>query len=1087
MKLTVLLILLGLLRVSASMNAQVYRINLELDDVACEKAIESVKGQTNLDFFFSNQELNVNRKVSVSCRNASLEEALRQILGEGYSFRIIDNTVVIRPVKNQLPQPKQVTVKGVVKDVKGNSLPGVTVLLKGTALGVSTDSDGKFTVSFPEMKDAILLFSFVGMKTTEVKYTGQTDIKVVLEEDAAEMEEVVVTGIFERKAESFTGSVATYKGEELKKIGTQNVLQSLKTLDPSFRITPNNQFGSDPNKLPDINIRGKSSISNIESEWGDDPNRPLFILDGFEVDLQTIVDLSMDRIASVNVLKDAASTAMYGSRAANGVLVVETVKPKPGKLQFTYNGTLTVDAPDLSDYNMMNAVEKLAFEKAAGFYDRQKIYEDWRNYQDLYNKRLALVQSGVDSYWLSEGLRTGFTHKHNIRAMGGNEAMYYSFGLNYSGNEGVMKQSGRDVLGANINLQYRIEKLQISNDFTFDYTESENAPVAFSEYARVNPYYRKEINPDHPEYLEIYSAAGYTYRRSNPLYNASLNYKNGTKSTGFRNNFRIEYRPVVGLRLSGKISIGKTDGKTEVFKSPYHADFLEKVQTERGSYTKSTTGSTSYNGDFSVSYGKVFRETHNLTVIGRWEFKSQKRLGDSFIAIGFPTDRIDNPAFAISYPEDGKPSYSESLGRSMNMMMTANYSYKERYLIDATIRRDGSSNFGANKLWTNTWSVGLAWNIHKENFAGDWADVLKIRTAIGNPGNNGQAYDTYLSYAYNTTYQNVFGLGAQLNSFGNRDLDWQKTRDITVGADVVLFNRRLSVTLDYYTKITDPLIIQIGVAPSTGKNDFITNLGRNTIKGLTIDLGVRVIDNREKDLTWSLSLNGYHETSRYSRIGNKLDKFNETLVSSSVYRYRDGGSSTSIWTVPSAGIDPMSGKEIYIRKDGSYTFTFNQNDEVICGNTAADLEGVIGTNLYWKGLSVNAYLRYGFGGDLFNSILFERIEKIGRYTDQYNQDKRAYYDRWKQPGDRSKFRDISDVSDGRMSSRYVQKNNFISGESFSVGYRFFGQDWLKKAGLSSLSVNASMNELFRCSTIKIERGTDYPFARTFSISLNASF
>ena len=199
---------------------------------------------------------------------------------------------------------------------------------------------------------------------------------MVLEEDAAEMEEVVVTGIFERKAESFTGSVATYKGEELKKIGTQNVLQSLKTLDPSFRITPNNQFGSDPNKLPDINIRGKSSISNIESEWGDDPNRPLFILDGFEVDLQTIVDLSMDRIASVNVLKDAASTAMYGSRAANGVLVVETVKPKPGKLQFTYNGTLTVDAPDLSDYNMMNAVEKLAFEKAAGFYDRQKIYEE---------------------------------------------------------------------------------------------------------------------------------------------------------------------------------------------------------------------------------------------------------------------------------------------------------------------------------------------------------------------------------------------------------------------------------------------------------------------------------------------------------------------------------------------------------------------------------------------------------------------------------------------------------------------------------------------------------------------------------------
>lgn len=624
MKLTVLLILLGLLRVSATTNAQSYRINLELENVACGEAIESIKGQTSLDFFFSNKELNVNRKVSVFCKDASLEDALKQILGKEYSFRLVDNTVVIRPAKQGVPQPKQITVKGTVKDVKGNPLPGVTVLLKGTALGVSTDGNGKFTVSFPELKDAVFLFSFIGMKSQEVKYTGQTDIKVVLEEDATEMEEVVVTGIFERKAESFTGSVASYKGEELKKVGTQNVLQSLKTLDPSFRITPNNQFGSDPNKLPDVNIRGKSSISNIESEWGDDPNRPLFILDGFEVDLQTIVDLSMDRIASVNVLKDAASTAMYGSRAANGVLVVETVKPKPGKLQFTYNGTLTVDVPDLSDYNMMNAEEKLAFEKASGFYDRQTVYEGWRDYQDLYNKRLALVRSGVDSYWLSEGLRTGITHKHNIRAMGGNEAMYYSFGLNYSGNEGVMKQSGRDVLGANINLQYRIEKLQISNDFTFDYTESENAPVAFSEYARVNPYYRKEINPDHPEYLEIYTVAGFTYRRSNPLYNASLNYKNGTKSTGFRNNFRVEYRPVAGLRLSGKISIAKTDGKTEVFKSPYHTDFLEKVQTERGSYTKSTTASTNYNGDFSVSYGKVFREIHNLTVIGRWEFRSQK-------------------------------------------------------------------------------------------------------------------------------------------------------------------------------------------------------------------------------------------------------------------------------------------------------------------------------------------------------------------------------------------------------------------------------------------------------------------------------
>ena len=258
MKLTVFLILLGLLRVSAVTNAQVYRINLELENVACEEAIESLKGQTNLDFFFSNREVNVNRKVSVSCKNASLEEALKQILGEGYSFRLIDNTVVIRPVKNQLPQPKQVTVKGTVKDVKGNPLPGVTVLLKGSALGISTDNDGKFTVSFPEMKDVVLLFSFIGMKSQEVKYTGQMDIKVVLEEDVKEMDEVVVTGIMERKAESFTGSATVVKGDDLKRVGNTNIFQSLKNLDPTVFVMDNLDMGPFQGKYQgDRNHKGR--------------------------------------------------------------------------------------------------------------------------------------------------------------------------------------------------------------------------------------------------------------------------------------------------------------------------------------------------------------------------------------------------------------------------------------------------------------------------------------------------------------------------------------------------------------------------------------------------------------------------------------------------------------------------------------------------------------------------------------------------------------------------------------------------------------------------------------------------------------
>lgn len=479
MKLTVLLILLGLLRVGATENNQAYRITLEMENVEAGKAIESVKGQTNLDFFYSNEELNVNRKVSVSCKDASLEDALRQILGEGYSFRLVDNTVVIRPVQQQQAQPKTITVKGIVRDKQNHPMPGVTVLLKGTSVGVSTDVEGRYNLIFPEMRDAVISFSFIGMETKDVKYTGQTELNVVLEEATMEMDEVVVTGIFERKLDSYTGSAATYKTEDLKMIGSQNVLQSLRTLDPSFHITPNNRFGSDPNKLPDVDIRGKTSVVNLREEYAVDPNQPLYILDGFEVPLQTIVDLNMQRIASVTILKDAASTAIYGSRAANGVLVIETKRPQQGTLRVSYAGDFSVSMPDLTDYNMMNAEEKLEFERLTGYYENGNSDVHRFNLKRLYNQRLERVKSGVNSYWLSEPVRTGFTHKHNLYVEGGDDAMLYGMGVSYNGTQGIMKQSDRDVLGFNIDLRYRKGKFRFDNKFSLDYTEANNPAQAF--------------------------------------------------------------------------------------------------------------------------------------------------------------------------------------------------------------------------------------------------------------------------------------------------------------------------------------------------------------------------------------------------------------------------------------------------------------------------------------------------------------------------------------------------------------------------------------------------------------------------------
>ena len=469
MKLTVFLILLGLLRVSAVTNAQVYRINLELENVACEEAIESLKGQTNLDFFFSNREVNVNRKVSVSCKNASLEEALKQILGEGYSFRLIDNTVVIRPVKNQLPQPKQVTVKGTVKDVKGNPLPGVTVLLKGSALGISTDNDGKFTVSFPEMKDVVLLFSFIGMKSQEVKYTGQMDIKVVLEEDVKEMDEVVVTGIMERKAESFTGSATVVKGDDLKRVGNTNIFQSLKNLDPTVFVMDNLDMGSNPNALPEMNMRGGTSFpggevnSDLKGNYENKPNQPLFVLDGFEVSAETIFDLDMQRVESLTILKDAAAKAIYGSKAANGVVVIETKRLDATKPRISYTGSLDLNMPDLSSYDLCNALEKLDVEFAEGVYD----VNDPNDMEKYYALRKKVLE-GQDTYWLSKPLQFGYGHKHSLMIELGKDELRTSLNFSYSNNVGIMKKSGRENLSGTFNLQYNYKnKLRFQNNASY--------------------------------------------------------------------------------------------------------------------------------------------------------------------------------------------------------------------------------------------------------------------------------------------------------------------------------------------------------------------------------------------------------------------------------------------------------------------------------------------------------------------------------------------------------------------------------------------------------------------------------------------
>ena len=374
MKIVILFMLIGLTHLSAEVRSQNASVSLRLKDATVEQVILEVEKQLKQDFFFSKKEVDVTKKISVNLNQATLDELVQVIFGEGFGYRLVDNLIVITP-KTVVAKEEEKTVlmKGQVVDKGGDPLPGVTVLVEGTTVGCATDVDGKFSLPLPKELKGVVVFRFVGMETQKVKLAdikdkeilaGKKELKVVMEEQTEKMDEVVVTGIFTRKKEGFTGSATQVSGEELKRMTSGNVLKALQMLDPGFKMNTSNLTGSNPNAIPDFQMRGQASMGNYQSDdvvvlRGDvntRPNQPLFVLDGvIGVDATTIMDLDPEQVESITLLKDAAATVIYGSEAANGVVVVETKAPAPGKLRFTYNGNYELQWPDLSVYDLMRS------------------------------------------------------------------------------------------------------------------------------------------------------------------------------------------------------------------------------------------------------------------------------------------------------------------------------------------------------------------------------------------------------------------------------------------------------------------------------------------------------------------------------------------------------------------------------------------------------------------------------------------------------------------------------------------------------------------------------------------------------------
>ena len=1070
-------------------------VTVDLKGATFAQFVSALKQQTGYIFKYKSEDVAQLNNITVKANNEKLDELLLRVIDykiTGLIFLIKDNTVTILKDSLRKGNYDYTEVFGVVMDQNGVPIPWANVHILNTQYGGNTDDNGEFKFIVPgDPTGKTLQASFIGMETNTIKVRPGVKNNITLQDAAFELDQVVVTGIFEREKKNFTGSSKRYTGQELKAIGNQNIMTSLKTLDPNFAIIDNNTFGSDPNRLPDIEIRGKTSIIGLSQEFRTDPNQPLFILDGFESSLAVISDLSMDRVESITLLKDASATAIYGSKAANGVVVVETKRPKSGKLALNYNANLKLNFADLSQYNLMNSAEKLQFEKLSGEYGEMDINGNLidETSASLYYQRLADVKRGVNTYWMADPLRYGITHGHNLFAEGGDDKMRYGIGLSYNGTEGVMKGSGRDVLNGNIRLIYRWNKFAFTEYLNIDNSETAREMVPFSEYSRANPYYRK-YNEDGDPYkiLETSVDFGGNTNIYNPLYNASLNNFDKSSGLSFRNNFEAEWRATAELKARGRFGFSKGNTGQKTFYSPFNTRFEDTERSKKGSYNERTTKTQNTDGDLSLTYGKLFAEKYMVNAVGGVRMSSMKAEMSGFGVSGFMDDSKPNPSFSNGYTENSKPAYTITESRAVSYYFNTGFSAYSKYLLDVSLRSDGSSIFGVNNKFTSTWSVGLGWNVSDEAFMKNvgFIDYMKIRGSIGNPGNqNFDAGMIFNTYTYNSDYQNLFGLSSMISSYGNKNLKWQKTLDGNIGIDLELLNRRLRLNFDVYKKVTDPLLVYIDVPTSTGTSQVPYNAGSNESTGYSFLANYSIIN--KKDFNWQVNTNGRFNKSKYKDIGKLLDNFNNENVSSrSLNRYYDNGSPTDLWAVRSAGIDPATGREVFIKKDGSETFNFDFKDEVIVGNSNPNIEGILGTSLYYKKFSFSFNVRYRFGGDTFLSALYDKVENISAKSIRYNQDKRALYDRWQNPGDISKFKAISLTEKTEMSSRFVVQENTIAGESISFGYETTDKK-LHVAGLSSLNFRLYLNDIFRVSTVQNERGINYPFERSVSFSVGLRF
>ena len=642
------------------------KVTLSMHDATVEDFANEVAKQTGLNVKFADEGVKALKGVTLDVRDQSVSSLLLNLANQfPLSYTVEGNTLTL--AKKETVQRKG-GVRGQVTDSSGEPIIGAVIRVDGVNGGYVTDINGEYEIK-TDLKEVHMNVSYIGYKTVTKTVKNGATANITLREDSKEMQEVVVTGYQTKNKNSFTGSQVAVSRDQLMNVGTKNVLQSIASFVPGMVIADDNLKGSDPNKVAELNIRGRATFEG-------QANTPVYVVDGAQVSAEYVADMDMNDIETVTVLKDASASALYGAKASAGVIVITTKTLKGGKLKLNYSGTVRLSTPDLSDYNLLNARQKLEYERLAGLFTDTSPSTQYtldKDYARIYND----IQRGVETDWLSKPLRNAISQSHSLSVDGGDDRAKYNLGIRYGNDAGVMKGSDRTRLSTNFRLSYNIAgKFFVSNSSTLSSVTSNVSPYGdFSDWVKMNPY-ENPYNSDGQLRSSLY------HDLANPLYDASLGSYSKTNNFDFLNTTSIQLWFGEKIRLDGDFTIDRSKQDRRTFTSPFaYSEIRNKSADQRGSLSDNWVNTTTLQGKAMLSYNNYFFKKLFLTAMGGGSIESTSSDAATYTSIGFYSDKLGHPSFATAYAAT-RPSGSDTQTRGVGFFVNANTIWDNKYFLD---------------------------------------------------------------------------------------------------------------------------------------------------------------------------------------------------------------------------------------------------------------------------------------------------------------------------------------------------------------------------------------------------------------------